>query len=72
MVNMLPQPPSKNTASKQVYDHRHSHGLGTLRCDKGNILGMNGFGASAPYQTLTKEFGITVENVLAKAKELRG
>jgi len=46
--------------------------LGTLRCDKGNILGMNGFGASAPYQTLTKEFGITVENVLAKAKELRG
>ena len=40
--------------------------------DKGKIIGMNGFGASAPYKTLYQEFGLTVENVLAKAKELLG
>ncbi|MEE4193995.1 MAG: transketolase [Anaerolineae bacterium] len=36
----------------------------------GKIIGMTGFGASAPYKTLYKEFGISVENVLEKAKEL--
>ena len=30
----------------------------------------DGFGASAPYKVLAEEFGFTVENVLAKAKEL--
>ena len=30
------------------------------------------FGASAPYKVLAQEFGFTVENVLAKAKELVG
>lgn len=30
----------------------------------------DGFGASAPYKVLAQEFGFTVENVLAKAKEL--
>jgi len=36
---------------------------------EGKIIGMNGFGASAPFKTLYKEFGITVENILARAKE---
>ena len=30
----------------------------------------DGFGASAPYKVLAQEFGFTVENVLAKAREL--
>ena len=33
-------------------------------------IGIDHFGASAPYQTLYKEFGITAENVVAKAKAL--
>lgn len=40
--------------------------------DEGMILGMTGFGASAPYELLYKEYGFTVENVLAKAHELLG
>jgi transketolase len=38
--------------------------------DEGVIIGMTGFGASAPYELLYKEYGFTVENVLQKAKEL--
>jgi transketolase len=40
--------------------------------DEGLILGMTGFGASAPYELLYKEYGFTVENVLAQARELLG
>ena len=36
---------------------------------KGEFIGMEGFGASAPAGTLAKHFGFTVENVVAKAKE---
>ena len=38
--------------------------------DKGKLIGMTGFGASAPYEVLYEKFGFTVENVIAKAKEL--
>jgi len=38
--------------------------------DEGIFIGMTGFGASAPYEVLYKEFGFTIENVLAKAREL--
>jgi transketolase len=31
---------------------------------------MDGYGASAPANTLFEKFGFTVENVIAKAKEL--
>ena len=34
----------------------------------GAIIGMRGFGASAPYKDLLKKFGFTPENVLAAAK----
>lgn len=37
---------------------------------EGAIIGMTGFGASAPVELLMKEFGFTVENVVKKAKEL--
>jgi transketolase len=33
-------------------------------------IGLDHFGASAPFQTLYKEFGLTVENVVAVAKRL--
>lgn len=38
--------------------------------DEGAIIAMNGFGESAPAEELNKVFGFTVENVVAKAKEL--
>ena len=36
----------------------------------GKIVSMNGFGASAPADTLFKKFGITVENVVASVKSI--
>jgi transketolase len=38
--------------------------------DEGIIHGMTTFGESAPADGLFKEFGFTVENLTAKAKEL--
>lgn len=37
---------------------------------KGKAVGIDGFGASAPAGILYKEFGFTVDNVVAKAKEV--
>jgi transketolase len=36
--------------------------------EDGAFVGMTGFGASAPYERLYKEFGITAEAVVAAAK----
>jgi len=36
---------------------------------QGARIGMRGFGASAPYKDLYKEFGITVEHIVAAARE---
>ena len=38
----------------------------------GEFVGMNGFGASAPISMLLKQFGITVDNVVAAAKRQCG
>ena len=38
--------------------------------DSGNIICMDGFGESAPAKALFQKFGFTVENVVARAKEL--
>ncbi len=40
--------------------------------DEGDIIGMSGFGESAPATDLFKEFGFTVENVVERAKKLVG
>ncbi len=40
--------------------------------DEGDMLGMVRFGESAPAADLFKEFGFTVDNVVAKAKALMG
>jgi len=39
---------------------------------EGTVVGMQGFGASAPREVLYEKFGITVANVAAKAKALLG
>jgi transketolase len=38
--------------------------------DNGVIIGLDGFGASAPYLELYREFGLTVENIVLSAKKL--
>jgi transketolase len=38
--------------------------------ERGTIVGIERFGASAPYQRIYKEFGLTVENVVTRAREL--
>ncbi|HEX5122829.1 MAG TPA: transketolase [Rhodanobacteraceae bacterium] len=38
--------------------------------DRGDVLAIDHFGASAPAEVLLKEFGFTVENVVARAKKL--
>lgn len=37
---------------------------------EGRVVGMNSFGESAPADQLFKLFGFTVDNVVAKAKEI--
>ncbi|TLS37426.1 transketolase [Pseudalkalibacillus caeni] len=38
--------------------------------DKGEVLGINRFGASAPAEKLMEEYGFTVENVVSKVKAM--
>ncbi|MET0218533.1 MAG: transketolase [Burkholderiales bacterium] len=38
----------------------------------GRVIGMHTFGASAPLKALQQEFGFTIDNVVATAKELLG
>ncbi|AQX54192.1 transketolase [Priestia flexa] len=38
--------------------------------DEGQVLGINHFGASAPGETIMKEFGFTVDNVVARVKSM--
>ncbi len=40
--------------------------------DRGAMLGIERFGASAPYQRIYQEYGLTVERVVRQAKELMG
>jgi transketolase len=35
-----------------------------------SVLGLDHYGASAPYKVIFEKFGFTVENVVARAKEL--
>jgi len=38
--------------------------------DKGEVLGIEKFGASAPYQRIYQEYGLTAENAVKKAQAL--
>jgi transketolase len=37
---------------------------------RGDMLGIEGFGASAPAKVLLEKYGFTVDNVVARAKRL--
>jgi transketolase len=38
--------------------------------ERGDMLAVDCFGASAPAETLLREFGFTVDNVVARARKL--
>jgi transketolase len=38
----------------------------------GEVLGLTRFGASAPYETVYKELGLTVDRVVGAARKLVG
>ena len=40
--------------------------------DGGDVIGIKGFGASAPYEVLWEKYGFTAENVAARALEMLG
>jgi len=40
--------------------------------DRGEVIGIEGFGASAPYKVLWEKYGFTAENVAARALEMLG
>ncbi|AFH59700.2 transketolase [Paenibacillus caseinilyticus] len=48
----------------------HSFGWERYVGDAGDVLGINKFGASAPGPVVIKEYGFTVENVVARVKQL--
>ncbi len=50
----------------------HSQGWEKYTGDKGRVIGINHFGASAPAGALAKEFGFTADNVYKTAKEMLG
>lgn len=41
-----------------------------LGCKRGTSIGLDHFGASAPYQTLFEQYGFTVENIVRKVKKM--
>ena len=47
-----------------------SQGWERYTTTSGKHVGVNKFGASAPYQRILKEYGLTIENVLATAKSI--
>jgi transketolase len=38
--------------------------------DKGRVIGVDKFGASAPYKLIYEKFGLTIENILAQSREI--
>jgi transketolase len=40
--------------------------------DKGRMIGVNTYGASAPYKTLYEKYGLTVANIVTQAQQLLG
>jgi transketolase len=53
-----------------IVEAGHSMGWYRYLGQKGSILGMTRFGASAPGGTLMKKFGFTSDNIVQKAMEL--
>jgi transketolase len=40
--------------------------------DNGDVIGMTGFGASAPGSVVMEKFGFTTDNIVARSKKLLG
>jgi transketolase len=59
-------PPS--VKARVVIEQASTFGWERYAGNSGTILGMKTFGASAPLKVLQKEFGFTVENIVAAAK----
>jgi transketolase len=59
-------PPS--VKARVVIEQASTFGWERYAGTSGTILGMKTFGASAPLKVLQKEFGFTVENIVAAAK----
>jgi transketolase len=55
-----------------VVEAAASFGWAKYAGDRGAYVTLDRYGDSAPYQDLEKAFGFTVENVVAKARELLG
>jgi transketolase len=64
--SVLPPKVTKRLAMEAGIRQGWDHYLGF----EGKFVGVEKFGASAPYQRLAKEYGLTVENVLAVAQTL--
>jgi transketolase len=48
----------------------HSMSWDRFLGDRGRMIGIDRFGASAPYQRIYQEFGLTVDRIVAIAREL--
>jgi len=62
----------KNVRTRVAIEAASSFGWGKYVGLDGEIISIDHFGASAPASVLFKEFGITVDNVVAKAKKVLG
>ena len=60
----------KNIKARVAVEAAGSFGWGKYVGCGGNVVAIDHFGASAPFEVLYEKFGLTPENVAAKAKEL--
>lgn len=61
-------PPS--VKARLAIEMAHPMGWAKYVGDAGDVMAIDRFGASAPVGVIVKEFGFTVENVIARAKAL--
>ena len=70
--------PSPGNTATQCYSRRSAHGSRSKRVqgwhryvgDRGDVLGVDRFGASAPGDVMVREYGFTVESVCRRALAL--
>ena len=60
----------KNVKARLTIEMGASLGWHKYAGDEGDVLAIDQFGASAPGERIIKEYGFTVENVVAKVKGL--
>lgn len=63
---VLPQ----NLSARLVIEAGSSFGWRTYAGEKGDIIGIDTFGASAPGEIVMQKFGFTKENIVARAKKI--